>query len=478
MKFVLVSPSSLRRSALGFGGAILAFVLQVEADPSDGVVRDDRVGVCTHFGQGWNVSEIMPMVADLGVGWIRDDQSWGEMEPQPGHYVIPARLSEWVNAAHAEHLKVLVVLGYGNKAYPDPFSAPAYGQAAAFLATHMKGKINAIEVLNEPNNPDFYPVYSGKWNGNEDDGSVSPYVRAYVNVLTAAVAAVKKADPAMLVVGYGAPPPATFRMIALGGPAGLDGITDHSYSGAARLPELIPYPANPGILKRDGIATADLLGTYASQCALFRSWEERHGLDAALWNTEWGFSTTQSAAHPEQDLSPDAQAAYVIRRLLEARALDVQSFYYVFKDEGGDPTQEFQNFGLVDGQLRKKPAFFAFRRFTQAFAHLTGNGTCEGFSLGAEAVAPGGLGNRCYGYEGPAGTGKWVACWKVEAWPAANPLQRGRLVLPAGNTWAHAIQVDFLSGEARPIPLLADGNGRQYLSVVLDANPCVVHLFN
>jgi hypothetical protein len=459
-------------------GLVLAFVPSAVAEPAGSVARDDHVGVCTHFSQGWDIAQIMPLVADLGAGWIRDEQGWGDMEPQPHHYVIPPRLSEWVNAAHDHHLKVLLMLDYGNKAYRNPFSPDAYAQAAAFLATSLKGKIDAIEVLNEPNNADFYSTYGGQWNGNEANGSVSPYVRAYAALLKAAVAAVKKANPSMLVVGYGAPPPATFRMIALGPPTGLDGITDHPYSGTMRLPELVPYPATPDLLKRDGIATADILGTYASQCALFRSWAARHGLRAALWDTEWGFSTMQSPAHPEANLPPDAQAVYVVRRLLEARALNVQTFYYVFKDEGGDPTKEYDNFGLVDGLLKKKPAFFAFRRFTQAFAHLEGCGGSAGFSLNAPPRAPGTLGNRCYAYHDPAQPGKWVACWKVEAWPSAHPSQAARLLLPAREKWTHATQLDFITGKELPMAFRTDQRGRRFLSIALDANPCVVHLFN
>src|SRR5260221_6203106 len=102
--------------------------------------RDDQVGVCVHFDQGWAVSEIMPMVADLGVGWIRDGISWSEIEPKPHAYTIPPRLSQWLDAAQASHLKVLFVLGYGNKAYQDPFDPDAYARAEVFLATHFKDK--------------------------------------------------------------------------------------------------------------------------------------------------------------------------------------------------------------------------------------------------------------------------------------------------------------------------------------------------
>ena len=48
---------------------------------------DDHVGVCAHFDQGWSVPELMPMIADLGVGWIRDGVPWKDIEA--GERAVP-----------------------------------------------------------------------------------------------------------------------------------------------------------------------------------------------------------------------------------------------------------------------------------------------------------------------------------------------------------------------------------------------------
>jgi hypothetical protein len=436
---------------------------------------DDHVGVCTHFDQGWSVPEIMPMVADLGVGWIRDGVSWSDIEPEKGHYRIPAKTAAWLDAAQAHHLKVLLLLGYGNKIYADPFSPPAYARAAAFLARHLAGRIDAIEVLNEPNNPDFGSTYGGKWNGKEDDGSVSPYVRAYANVLTVAVAAVKKANPRMLVVGYGAPAPATFRMIALGPPPLLDGITDHPYSGGRKLPEFIPYAATPDLLQRDGIATADEQGTYRSQCAMFRVQEAKYGLHAALWNTEWGYSTALPPNDKENEVvTPEEQAVYVLRRLLEARALGVISFYYLFRDDGGDSHQAWQNFGLVDTHLKPKPAFYAFQRFTAMFAGLNGDdGTAGGFEL-SEALPD----SRCYVYHSTRSPDEWVACWRVAPWPSSSkPGREVSLELPFSDKSVRAIETVLGDGVDRPLEIRTHPKGRRYCIPDYSATPVVIHFF-
>jgi hypothetical protein len=377
---------------------------------------------------------------------------------------------------------VLLLLGYGNKIYADPFSPPAYARAAAFLARHLADRVDAIEVLNEPNNPDFGPTYGGKWNGKEDDGSVSPYVRAYAKVLAATVAAVKKANPRMLVVGYGAPAPATFRMIALGPPPLLDGITDHPYSGDRKLPEFIPYAATPDLLQRDGIATADGQGTYRSQCALFRVQEAKYGLHAALWNTEWGYSTALPPNEKENEVvSPGEQAVYVLRRLLEARALGVMSFYYLFRDDGGDIHKAWQNLGLVDINLKPKPAFYAFQRFAHDFADLEGDGTADGFSIFTVPA----LSNdtRCYAFHDAKKQDQWVACWSVEPAPSGEdinnpgPSHSTKLLVPASCTAKHAEKVDFLTGNRDPLSFADEGAGVRSINVLLNGEPSVIHFY-
>src|ERR1700693_5758035 len=54
-------------------------------------IREDRVGICAHFSQNWSVDQVMPLIAKLGVGWIRDDLPWKDLEHTPGNYQIPAK---------------------------------------------------------------------------------------------------------------------------------------------------------------------------------------------------------------------------------------------------------------------------------------------------------------------------------------------------------------------------------------------------
>ncbi len=449
---------------------LLAGLTLVDADAAD-----DQVGVNTHFDQNWNPAELMPRVADLGAGWIRDGVSWGDVEPEKHRYVVPAKTAAWIDAAQALHLHVLLILYYANKNYADPFSPPDYANAAAFLAKALAGKVEAIEILNEPNNPPFRPVYGGAWNGNEGNGKISPWVSKYAELIRVSTAAIKQANPRMKVIGYGAPAPATFRMMRLGTPPRLDGITDHPYSGATNLPESVPYPATADLLQRDGIATADLAGTYRSQCAMFRAEAAKDGLPhAELWNTEWGFATSiDQKANPPTRSDAETQAVYVLRRLLEARALGVMTFYYDLRDDGADPTQEWENFGLLRYDRTPKPAFDAMKRFTAMFAGLEGDGTGDGFTLGPNVDDKS---FRCYAYRRPGSSDRWVAVWRVAPFPpgdlnGAVPL----LHLPGKGGFHHAHVTTLVTGVEGELPIQGTGSDAAMCEVEPAASPVVIH---
>lgn len=432
---------------------------------------DDQVGVVTHFDQDWKPSEIMPLLADLGAGWIRDGVSWGDVEPVKHQYVVPAKTAAWLDAARAQHLHVLLVLYYANRNYTDPFSPPDYANAAAFLAKTLADRVDAIEILNEPNNPPFGPTYGGTWNGNEPDGKIAPWVKKYAEVLKAAVTAIKAANPNMKVIGYGAPAPATFRIMRLGVPPQLDGITDHPYSGPMKLPELVPYPATVDLVQRDGIATADLEGTYRSQCAMFRAEAAKDGAPhAGLWNTEWGFATwIDQKANPPSSILPDTQAVYILRRLLEARALGVMTFYYDLRDDGTDRTQEWQDFGLVDYQRQPKPAFAAVQRFTAMFAGLEGNRDPDD---GNEST-------RLYSYHRAGSSDQWYACWKVAPFPGpASVASHAAFDIITDRVFQYATATNLDDGQVQELAVSSPSPGHSSFQLTPGPVPVVVHFHN
>jgi hypothetical protein len=413
--------------------------------PAEEPIRDDRVGICAHFSQNWSVDQVMPLIAKLGVGWIRDDLPWKDLERTPGNYEIPAKTKNWIEAARKAGLKVDVILAYGNPAYPDPYDPSAYAKAAGWLATELADDVQAIEILNEPNNFGFRDKYGGVWNGNEPGGAVAPYLQKYVEILNAAAKEIKRVNPHMTVIGLGTPTPASFRMIALGLAPQVDGLTDHPYGG--QLPELVPYADTPRYLIRDGIATADANGTFASQVAMFRAQAKKYGATEKLWHTEWGYPTIRTKPG-KLGLTEETQAVYLLRRLLESDAAGVEhTFIYAAKDEGIDPYSAGDNFGLVNNDLSAKQAYFSIQRITTALAGMEPALAGKQAQIESDpAVKPDGLGFRCHTFLSSDNQKTLVAFWAAKSLNPNDKPTSATIELPSELAVHHLFLYDLLSG--------------------------------
>jgi hypothetical protein len=460
---------------IAVGAFLLLSVIAGQTLRADETIRDDRVGVCTHFSQNWSPDLVMPLIAKSGAGWIRDDFGWAGIEPTRGNYRIPAKAKAWIQAARAAGLKIDLILAYGNPAYTDHYDTAAYAKAAGWLAQELANDIQAIEILNEPNNFGFRDAYGGQWNGNERNGSVSPYLQKYVQILNAAAKEIKLTNPNMKVIGLGTPPPASFRMIALGLVPQVDGLTDHPYG--KEMPEVVPYIDNPYFILRDGIATADANGTFASQVSMFRTQAKKYGTTEKLWHTEWGYSTERPKSG-KPVISEDTQAIYILRRILESEAIGVEhTFVYDFKDDGADPYSNEQNFGLIHNDLSAKPAYYALQRVTSTLAGMSAAAPAKQATIEIEPAAkPGRLGSRCYTFSSSNGATTVVAFWDVKPWDPNTKPASATIAVPVTGEARHVYLYDLLSGNQTEVSdklsqNVSNQNGRISVPVSFSAVP-------
>jgi hypothetical protein len=288
----------------------------------------------------------MQDIASAGVSYIRDDLNAGNWEPSLGVYVLPSSDMAWLNAAHANGLKVVGILG-PNSLYQDNYDPTAMSNLATWIA--KTGLITAFEITNEPNNA--YAAHEGaNWESK------------LVTLTNAVTAAVHATNPSIRVIGLGAQGTQIFDMLAMG--ATMDGVVYHPYgNGSGFIPET----------------------TYEWEWRVYAPWIQALSSQTRLpkWETEWGIGTTSTFTNEDQ-------ADFIARRLLEESGLGVEhSFIYEFQDNGPEL------YGVDSSNpTTPKVAFYVVQRIISTLSGVYGgtstvtvNSVANGDSADVEAYA-------------------------------------------------------------------------------------------
>ena len=357
-------PVQLASARAPAGSTHESLLSQVVA-PSSGstalrTVADRRFGLANIFPNGAAV----PGVAASGsVAWMtrakqvgavdnRWEIRWDSIETAPGVFNWAAT-DLAVSATRGAGLRlVAVVVGTPGWAGTSAASPPRgldqspilsdgtmnpanpWGRFMRTLANRYSGQIDAYEIWNEPNRPDF-------WGGTADD---------YYRLLSTAMAAIRHADANAKVV-FG----------------GLDGFRDLTFLDAV-LSAAVADPRPPGRRGAFDVLAwhayhrpADLyVGTIALRERL-----ARRGLSQPIWITETNTAAWDDVHVRGANSQPyrwsatgDEQAAFVIQALSYAIAGDVERvIFYRASDTG-----EREAWGLLnaDGAPRKVETAFQF----------------------------------------------------------------------------------------------------------------------
>jgi hypothetical protein len=312
---------------------------------------DDRFGFATHFAQGWPNSPTMQAIASTGVSYIRDNLNSWEWEPTLGAYTKPSWAMGWLNAAQANGLKVVGILG-GNGLYADAYDPVAMSNLAVYIA--KTGLVTAFEITNEPNNG--YQSYEG-----------STWETKLVTLTNAVSAAVHAVNPSIQVIGFGAQGGQIFNMLAMG--TTMNGVVYHPYYFLGCIPET----------------------AYEWQYLDYGAWIQVLSSKTKLpkWETEWGALTSATFSNTNQ-------ADFIGRRLLQAPGLGVEhTFIYEFQDNGTE------YYGVDSNPSVPKAAFYVVQRIISTLAGVTG-GTSF---VTVNSVANGDLTDvKAYEYQGSVRT--------------------------------------------------------------------------
>lgn len=373
---------------------------------------DDRLGFVTHFLDGWNPDQVLPMIADSGVGWIRDDLSWETCELAKGVYQVPAIQQHWLDVAQTNGLKVVVVLD-PNSLYADPYDPVAASNFCVWLAKTEGSKIGAIEVCNEPNK--LYASLEGPG-----------WKKKYVTLLNSIYAAVKASSASTSVIGTGSVGRSELSLLAMGIQA--DGVTYHPYPAEnADPPETVHEPPY----------TEYLPWVQAVQVAT----------PLPLWETGWGIATYN-------DLSEYNQAMFDARRLLESLGLGVaHTFIYDAKDENNNTEVPAGMYGAMRVSLDPKQSYFVMQRLVGALTDAKATGTGVQVNLQGSAANFDYADFRGYVFQDAVNDRTVAAVWIGNAATnISNDVSySGQITFTVPFHHSHSIVLDPLTGESVPV---------------------------
>ena len=351
----------MRRHALLLLAALCALVWV----PAARSVEPGVVAVNISHGGSTEAADVSSVLSTSPTGrrWVRIMESWPMLQPSGPRFGDELRnLDARVEALHAEGANLLLmVTGAPVWAHPgDPStSAPPgdpqdYAAMMAALAQRYAGKVQAVEVWNEPDDDDHPGDF---WRGPPDP-------EGYAALLRATYAAVKATGPQ-------AP------QVVVGGLVGNDyEFVDALYANGAKGSfDAVGVHTDTACLLRDPGAyyrePNGRIGRYS-----FTGYREvratmlAHGDDKPIWLTEFGWSASTEKC--DQGINQGKQAggvgdkkqAEMVTRAFDCLAHDDYigpALWFSLHDMGGDPGNISHRYGLINWSGKHRPAFGAFQ---------------------------------------------------------------------------------------------------------------------
>lgn len=319
-----------------------------------------RVGISIYWPEKQSertISVDVAMAKSLGVGYIRTDLSWDTVEVEKGRYlwtVFDAR----ARVVRGANMKLLAILDYNHPLYASAWSAGFYSEAnivayrnfAVAAVKRYHGPMVSFELYNEPNQNEYWEVPPA--------GQPSKPTQ-YMNLVKATLPAIKAAvsDAVVMAPGLGHNPtgpnapwanellefPYLKTALDLGLLSYTSTISVHPYPDQSQPPE--------NTLATTYAALRSLIGQYPSAGPV------------SIFNSESGYSTKPAPG----GITLAQQRQWLPRHVLLDIYLNAASTtLFTLRDMPGDS----MNFGLVQADGRKKPAFHSVQRLLREIGDL------------------------------------------------------------------------------------------------------------
>ncbi len=295
---------------------------------------------------------VLDRLAEAGVEWMRLDLGWASYEEK-----CSGCRSQWyvdradavIDAARARGIKVLAQVGRtpawangGQGTAVPPQNMQEFGRFMGWLSSHLRGRVDAYELWNEPNLTRF-------WRGT---------TAQFAELTHAGYRAVKGVDPAVPVVlgGVSYNDSSWLREAYVAGVGGsFDILATHPYLAPSDLGPEVPDTKGTNIYLLTHVAKVRELmlanGDGAKQ----------------IWFTEFGWSSHPNSgteANWNRGVSEQEQGDYLVRTIdfVAANYPYVTNVFWYNDRDRGTSTAQIDNYGLLRHDLTPKPAYHALRQ--------------------------------------------------------------------------------------------------------------------
>lgn len=364
----------------------------------------EAVGLVVHFNQGERLDHLENL-KDLGVKWVRDEESWGGVERKRGEFVWPEKRKKRLEFYHENGIGVIFALTYAaNKdAYPDdPYNPEGFGRYAVEAARlHKEAGVEVVlEIFNEPHNFGLMKKYGGKWSGSED----CPWIDHYIKMANEAVRQVKAYDPTIKLITDEDVWTAHYWYLEGNLDKRTDGFAIHPYvhGGGSPGPEVAHFPPGEGWHKPWTIIDED-----RSNRSLMRrlraQYAEKLGHSAEMYITEWGYNVGRVGWKGEK-VTEELAAAFLPRLYINGVAAGARVVcWHVSQDMGDGP------YGLIRNDQTKRKTYDAFKIMVEQLCDYQMVKQLAGMDSTTKGI-------QAYLFEGDAG-------YKLVAWSIDGPVE-------------------------------------------------------
>ncbi len=291
------------------------------------------------------------LMARAGIRWVREGFLWDRIEPVEGQQNWE-HFDRLVDTCHRYGIDVLPVLAYGTRwasTAPQDKKArttmPRLEEWRKYLeavVTRYKGRIHAYEVWNEPNSITFFQVAQG-----------DSQAKKYAELLAFSYGIIKGIDRDARVLNGGFTPKHWVKERPdLHEALFMQEIYDYSpvpFDVAATHPYTSPTASTTNRQTTDKL---EHLAGFVRDVVV-----EKGEAAKPMWFTEYGVPIQEGV------MTEERAADYAVIVMVHSLSMGYveKAFLYNLRNDGTDPKDKEQNFGLLNHDLSPKPAYFAYR---------------------------------------------------------------------------------------------------------------------